>query len=200
MSMFGSVPANDMEARLHQLEQRAPSVEVPSIQVTVNSAGAAPAAVTTDPLDYNALAWESYSKFTATVSATGVPGGTWSDGPEGFLPPQAFRVGNVVFLSGLIRRTGATLTANTVMNSVMFLLPAMWRPARTVMLTTSCDTSGTPNTTSGGGRALLMVTPNMTQNSGKVTLVTASVGLTAGTGWVSLEGAFPAMFLGDPAV
>lgn len=198
--MFGSAPANDMETRLHQLEQRATSVEVPSIQVSVDSAGAAPAAVMTDPLDYNALAWESYSKFTATVSADGVPGGTWSDGPEGYLPPQAYRVGNVVFLSGLIRRTGTTLAANLVLNSVMFLLPAMWRPTRTVMLTCSCDTSGTPNTTSGGGRALLMVTPNMTQNSGKVTLVTASVAINANTGWVSLEGSFPAMFLGDPAV
>lgn len=198
--MFGSAPANDVELRLHQLEQRAPSVELPSVQVTVDSSGATPVPVLTDPLDYNVGGWASYATLTPAVSEDGIPSGTWSDGPEGFLPPQAHRIGNVIFLAGMIRRVGPDVDANVAVNSVMFRLPATWRPARTVMLGCPCASANPPSAALGGGRAMVMVTPNLGQNAGLVTLVTTSVPLASGIGWVSLTGTFPAVYMGDAPV
>ena len=84
------------------------------------------AAVQTSPLDYTVGAWEPYPKLTGSI-VDGVLGGTWSDGDEGLLPPTVSRVGNMLFLSGVIKRASGstgTINANTNQpNTPMVRLP-----------------------------------------------------------------------------
>lgn len=190
----------DLEARIHRLEQRAPAVELPMAKVTTDTVDGNPVAAVSEPLDYSVGAWESYPKLTATVDGTtGLPGGTWSDGPDGLLPPRASRMGSMIFLNGLIKRTTGVINANVNnANIPLFRLPQGWRPARTVLLICPCASASVvgPEATVTMGSAMLIVNPDPSAASGLVRLVTTTVQITAGAtgGWLSLQGAFPAVF------
>jgi hypothetical protein len=194
-----SSPLNDIEARLSRLEARAPAVELPSIQVTLDDDGSP---VQANPLDFTVGAFAPYPTLTAAAVA-GDPSGTWSDGAEGLLTPTASRVGNMIFLSGTIRRTGGSTTvANTNLNLSMFRLPLGWRPTRTVLFLCPCSgsSSAAPEATVATGVALIAIKPDSAQSAGLVKLVTANTGLTASptTGaWIALGGAFPGAFTAD---
>lgn len=192
--------ANGLEGRIARLEQRSPKTESPMIRVTTDTVGGNPVASVEEPLDYSVGGWEPYAKLNATVdSVTGMPGGVWSDGAEGLLPPQVSRMGSTLFLSGVIKRATGPIPANTNQpNTPMFRLPTGWRPARSVLLACSCASSSVvgPEATVTMGTALIMIIPDLSEASGMVKLVTTSVQITAGTtgGWVALQGAFPASF------
>jgi hypothetical protein len=191
MTIDASGSANDLETRVAALEQR-----------VMVSSGKAPYAyldgattVTVDPLDWTrGSGWASYTTIGTVYSDPAnplYPGGVLS---SAFGMPQAQKVGNMCVLSGVVKRTGATLSPGTRYDATpMFGLPTDWRPVSTVVL--PCLIGGTgPDGLAAVGVGWIEVRSDHTptpRKSGGVYFVTGTVALTAGTGWLALQGVFP---------
>lgn len=144
--------------------------------------------------------WEPFSKVSniSYDSETGmITGGGELSTPYG--RPEAHLLGGMCVLNGLVRLKAGTpnLNAGTRYDLPMFGLPLNWRPMTHVPLLCLMG-NGDPDPLAASptgvvSTAWVEIRPGLEplQESGIVYYVSGTSPLTAGTGWISLQGVFP---------
>lgn len=156
-------------------------------------------------LDWSIGGWESYSQIAIVTNpadpdyiAPGEPGYPYSSLSTPYGQAEAHMVGYWCLLTGLVRRKTGNLAASTHYAigtgsaQPMFALPLGWRPINRAILPClmgNADPTGTGVAAPTTG--WVEVRPEETLDSGRVYYVAGGSALTAGVGWVALQGAFP---------
>jgi hypothetical protein len=202
MSAFDET-LNSIESRLSAVEQYV-SVSTSSTSEEIAFSDT-DSPVVQDTLDWYGYNWVPYSKLTGVItdeSNPSYPGGSLSNA---YHPFQVSRVGNIGFLSGMVRRkTGTpTLTADVEHREPIVGLPYGWRPVARIpfaALAGSDTASQVPNQ-NVAVLAWLEIRPDNdespSERGGRVHFVTAKAAIAPGTGWVSINVAFPLAQIGD---
>jgi hypothetical protein len=202
---------NQLEVRLSALEQIATRPLSGQAQVTTDLSTMT--TTVTESLDWSPAAnlWESYTTFGPPISDPldpSYPGGMVS---TVYGMTEAHMIGDMCLVAGMVRRkTGAAnLLANTRYDQPMFGLPAGWRPRDNVILpclmgNANPDPAASPGPpASAFGTAWIEIRPESApqqRTSGWVYFVMGTTALTAGTGWISLQGIFPSKILPTNAI
>jgi hypothetical protein len=191
---------NQLTTRLSRLEQKSmfPTTGVADISYDPETS------LTTvdDHIDWSLArnGWEPYSTVSDIIYDD--VAGEITDGGELSTPygrPETHLVGSMCVLTGMVRRkAGASnLVAGTRYDLPLFGLPEHWRPMANIVL--SCvmgNVNPDPDLTplaSVVSTAWIEIRPALDplENSGVVSYVTGTSALTAGTGWIALQGIFP---------
>jgi hypothetical protein len=201
------ISLNQLEARLSALEQSAMRPLSGQAQVTTADLNA-PASEITSEIDWAPAAnlWESYTTFGPPISNIYDPNYPGNVISTVYGMPETHLIGSMCLLTGMVRRkTGAAnLTANTRYDQPMFGLPAGWRPRDNVILPCIMGNANPDPAASPGppantfGTAWIEIRPESAppqHASGWVYFVMGTMALTAGTGWISLQGIFPCSIL-----
>lgn len=185
---FGS-SMNQMDARLADLEQRR-VVGVTGISDISYNDTVVSVPVSEDRLDWEQSdGFESYTKVTAATED-----GTGATYTSTYPIPAAHRTGQLCMLTGMVRRKAgeANLAAGTSYDLEMFGLPENWRPISNTRL--PC-LMGNGDPAAGGvvGTAQIEIRTGYlpTEISGRVVYMGGTSALTAGVGWIALQGSFP---------
>jgi hypothetical protein len=198
---------NDYNDELNRLGTRVSRLEQNSMFPTTGVADVGydtETGVTTvdDHIDWSLArnGWEPYSSVSPIIwdAATQevLDGGELST-PYG--RPEAHLVGSMCVLTGMVRRkAGASnLVAGTRYDLPLFGLPEHWRPmTNIILLCVMGNVNPDPDLTplaSVVSTAWIEIRPGLDplENSGVVSYVTGTSALTAGTGWIALQGIFP---------
>jgi hypothetical protein len=201
---------NQMDLRLEMLEQSTMRSQSTQAQIYVDEETGA--TVVEEVLDWSPAVnlWESYTTFGPVITDPadpGYPGGVLS---TPYSMPEAHLIGGMCVLTGMVRRKAGApnLTANIRYNQPMFGLPSDWRPQHNVILpcimgNANPDPDAVPGPpASNFGTAWIEIRPEdppNQHNSGWVYFVMGTLGLTASTGWISLQGIFPCVQLSTDA-
>lgn len=181
-----------LEQRIGLLEQAAPLVSHPFVEVETNEDGTT---AVVEELDWSVAGgvWESYSVLAALPSGDPNYPGFMMSTP--YAEVSVHRVGGLCHLSGLVRRKTGSYSSGVRANVAMFALPLDWRPAGRVVLACTMGNSDpvTPPASLAIGTAWVEVRPETDPllASGRVYFVGGTVSLASPTGWVALNGAFP---------
>jgi hypothetical protein len=157
-----------------------------------------------DELDWAPAAnlWESYTTIGQPISDPLDPDYPGNAVSTVYGMAEANMIGSTCLLTGMVRRKAGApnLTANTRYNQPMFGLPAGWRPQANVILpcimgNANPDPAASPGPPANAfGTAWIEIHPESAppqHSSGWVYFVMGTMPLTAGTGWISLQGVFP---------
>jgi hypothetical protein len=202
---------NQMDTRVETLEQGAMRATSGRAQVYLDPTTGA--TIVEDQLDWAPAAnlWESYTTFGPTITDPEDPDYLGNPVSTVYGRPEANLIGSTCLLTGMVRRkAGSTnLTANTRYDQPMFALPAEWRPESNVILpcimgNANPDPAAVPGPPANTfGTAWIEIRPenNLTAQhpSGRVYFVMGTLALTAGVGWISLQGIFPCTRLNTTA-
>jgi hypothetical protein len=190
---------NELDSRLARLEQRSVTATMKNPGAYVNpSTGDT---VVVDPLDWSMSAgnWTSYSTIGTVVTdpaSPSYPGGKLS---TNYAMAQVHMVSSMCVLAGMVRRTGAALSAGVRYNVPMFGLPLAWRPRHTVIVSCLMGNADPASAgTSAFGTAWVEIRPEINpvlQPSGRAYFVTGTISCSPGTGWIALQGLFPAQVM-----
>jgi hypothetical protein len=181
---------NQMEAQIAKLEQKRVVGQPGLSDVSFSTTGVP---IVEERLDWTESdGWESYTKITvATVDGTGAK----YSAP--YAMPAAHMHGRMCVLTGMVRRkAGATnLAAGTRYDSEMFGLPTNWRPITNTPLSCTMGNYDPTNPTAGGAVSTAQIEIRTgflpTEISGRVHYIGGTSALTAGVGWIALQGSFP---------
>jgi len=178
-----------LESRINTVEQRSAVGRAPAMTVVPNPTTGAPEIH--DPLTWDS-GWIQHTTIAFSQpnpALPGYPGASWvhyTGGGTEYGPAQVIRVGSMAHLTGLLVRSGSTLSAGGGYGIRMFMLPTGWRPPFRVKL---------PCVMNGGSPAVadIEVRPDVTAAAGGVYFTIGQADLTGGSGWIALQGGFPCL-------
>jgi hypothetical protein len=192
---------NQLETRVSRLEQKTviPRTGVADIGYDV----ANNLTTVDDKLDWSMAqnGWEPYSNVSKIIfnSATQtITSGGQLDTPYG--RPEAHLIGSMCVLTGVVRRKAGATPApvpGTRYHLPMFGLPTNWRPVTNIILPCLMG-NGDPDTVSVVSTAWIEIRSGLEplQGSGVVSYMAGNSPLTAGIGWIALQGIFPCHIIG----